>query len=329
MAAPTAPAAPSKAAEKADEKPASTAVEAAKDQATRLTEAIGKIRTRADTTAKGLLAFGGAALAALGITKATDLTPEYWSVETVTGVAAAVAGFILVAVALAWFSARLWRVGAPVFTSSDLIETQEGLGTDEEEELVANAYTDMARLNGVRSLLAYEARGWRLQRIASRADEDRKKELLQEADMIRAEVRAVHARAGALVVRERASRAITGGSTIVAGALFLAGLIALTAGAGLLSTARNDALVATAKACAEAQAAIDDTERDVELPPGCGPAPDDPVVPPATVAEATAQENRRVAEVISGLYQACIADRSQLRAVCDARLDDLNQTRPR
>lgn len=302
----------------------SSELQSAKDQETRFNEAVEKIRGRADAAAKGLLGFAALAFGALGITKATDLTPQYWTPETAWSVAAVVGGFILVSIALGGFSAALWKATKPVFTSSNLEETQQELGPHE-KKLVRRAYLNMARLNGAPSLLAYEARSWRLQRIAARADDTRKPQLQLQADIIRAEVRATQARVAALVVRERASRAVRGRGTVGLAVLFIVGLVVLAGGSGFLTSARNDAQIATARACAEARSAITKTDRDTALPERCGAErARTPSAPSAE--EAAIEHNRRALTImLAGLYETCLNDRAQPNAVCAARLDDLNR----
>lgn len=188
------------------------AIELAVDQAKRFSDAADKIRQRAETSAKALAGLGTTALGAIGIAAFADIFPL--EAQNIPWAVLLVVGFVATAVSIVWFSVRLWDVSRPVFTRSDLAK-MEDLDVLE-RKTISEVYVEVARLNSAPSLRAYEARAWRLERMADRPaiDPGKRKRLQDQSALIRAEVRATQSRAAALVIRERSAKIVKGGWTL-------------------------------------------------------------------------------------------------------------------
>jgi hypothetical protein len=270
------------------------AVAGAQAQAAGFQAGIEAVRARTDVAAKAVASLGTAGISAIGVAKFADVFPYHgpgWAL------AAVIAGFFAMGVAVAVLTARLWRTQQPIVVGSDIarmVDTREvrdfsvldklrnwlgrkiGRPTQairSERELVEDVYDDMTVLNDVDSLRAYEARGRRLGRVARRVEPDAGKKLLAEADQIRAEVMAVQIRAAHAVIRRRAGKAVRGLWTIVAFLVFLLGLAGVALGADSLEAKRTEQDIGFFKSCAEAhttgvvEAALPDDCPDVEVPP--------------------------------------------------------------
>lgn len=239
------------------------------------------VRKRTDLAAKTLGAAGTTALSAIGIAKIADAFPYEgpW-----LGLVGLLVGFAAMAFALVALSIRLWRTQEPIVMRSDPDEIDDLRG-DEERRLVREVYDDMATLNDIASLRAYEARGHRLERSAVWAGPERATALRDRALVISAEVLATQGRAGLIIVRRRATNAITGGWSVVVAVVFFLGLLGFAFGSDSLESKRSGE-VALAKSCAEAKEAGVTT-----LPASCSGAvsgqPDEEETPSAaqTVAE--------------------------------------------
>jgi hypothetical protein len=169
-------------------------------------EAASKIRTRTDTTVKGLGAIGTAAVAGLGYAELADFSPyggPDWAPPML------LLGVLAMILSLLGMLQRFHKVGESIVTTSDVGETcrlnQFG---QPEEGTIASVYRQTATLNGVGSLRAYLARAHRFERLAERAGKDRAAELRQQADLITAEVKATQERASLIILRERARSAL-------------------------------------------------------------------------------------------------------------------------
>lgn len=215
--------------------------------------------------------------------------------------------------AVALLTARLWRVSQPIPTRTDPELMKTYLRGAEERNLVRDTFNENAALNGVRTLRAYEARAHRFERIAEQLEGASAEKLRTKAAAIRADVKAVTARAAALVVRKRAERVIMSWWTLLALGMFATGVMAFAVSADRLDSAR-DGEIKVAKACAEARTA---KAVEAELPDICG-ATD------ADAAEQIALSTSRVTLATSqvALAKACAEARGvnaveeKLTAVC-------------
>jgi hypothetical protein len=220
-------------------------IAAARAQAESFLAGIATVRTRTDAAAKIVASLGTAGISAIGIAKFADVFPYEgpgWAL------AAVIAGFVAMGIAVAVLTARLWRTQQPLVVRSnvdamvaahELSDNSREFGRTE-KELVEDVYDDMTVLNDVDSLSAYEARGRRLERVARHLPGEPAKMLLDEADQIRAEVLVTHARAAHAVIRRRANKAVRGLWTSVFFAVFLLGLAGVALGADSLESGRTE-----------------------------------------------------------------------------------------
>lgn len=234
---------------KAEDEPSpalGSALKVATDQLARFQDVADTIRTRSETTAKVIAGLGTTAIGALGITKFADVFP----VENQPGWGwLLVSGFALMALSVGIISLFFWNVNRPVFTTSS-IATMSDLSKEEMLD-VQRVYEDTARLNAAPSLQAYEARAYRRERIADKSppDSSEAKRLVEQAGVIRAEVKAAQARAAAIVVRRRARNAVVSRVSIVLVVLFAVGFGVAGVTSDALDSERN--ATARAKVCAE------------------------------------------------------------------------------
>ncbi len=297
--------------------------DAARTSAKNNRDKIEQLRTRADTTAKAFGALATTAVAGIGFAKLGDVFP--WEDGLWWPLSLAFVGLILMLLAVAFFTARLWGVAQPILTDSDPKKMEHLRG--KEPQIVARVYDDYAAINRVRSLRAYAARGVRIARIAdSRPDAADAPKLRARADAIMADVQAAGALAVALVVRRRSGRVVKSVWSAIFFAAFAIGAVTFAIASDKLESARSDEIT-LAKACAEAR-----TAKAYELPPICGePRPDDD----ATLALAKACADARTAGALeSKLPASCGLKRSAdpesqatAEATADAALTALVQAR--
>jgi hypothetical protein len=225
-----------------------------RSNATRSKEALDRLRQRADTTAK---AFGGLAttlITAIGIAKIGDIFPLEVSLGPIAWAAAVFVGFALMATAIAFFTARLWRVTKPILARTDPSQMTDDLDKSE-RALVQKVYEDAAKARGISSIRAYGRRGNRLARIADGLDHPPSAaKLRKRAAAIGVDLDAVMSRAIALVVRQRTGQVIRSGWSVVAFATFVLGAILFATASDRLESARASE-IAVAKSCAEARTA--------------------------------------------------------------------------
>jgi hypothetical protein len=217
-------------------------------------EATDKLRARADIAAKSLGALASTVLAAVGIAKFADVMPfpfdaGWWSWLALF---ALIIGFVGMATVVAGLTRALARLDRPLFMSTDPRKIDK-LETRDERRRVRTIFREVAALNGVASLRAYEARAHRLERIADRSDHETAKRLRSRAALIAAEVMATQNRARLVVVRNRTSK-LFGRRFALGLAFFLISLIAFGISADYLAAKRTDE-VTLAKSCAEAEGA--------------------------------------------------------------------------
>jgi hypothetical protein len=243
--------------------------ERASQSSEQFSKAIETLRGRSDLAAKALGGVGTAAITALGYAKLTDIFPyggPGWALALLA------VGPIAMVVAL-WFLAHGFNAATQsLITSSDVDETASRNGgmKDAEKELVKRTYQDTAKLNGVKTLRAYEARGQRFERIAERAPAARATVLGEAATRIAAEVAATQERAAAFVLRRRSNRALFAKRTLAYLLLFVAGWYGTALAADALQSERSDSIT-VAKECAAARALPNIVES--KLPGICGAPP--------------------------------------------------------
>jgi hypothetical protein len=193
------------------------------------TDKADEIRKRSDRVANAIASAGAAAVTGLGIWSFADVFPYYseaglWWVVLLMGLLFAGAGIL--------GTYTIWnRVQEPLVMVSELsdVTDSEGKPLDEgEQRTIGTIYTEIANLNGVTSLRAYEARGHRLRRIAENAPPEEAAELNGRADLIASEVGATAQRALHAVVRRRAWQA---GAELPAWAAVFAVFLGLAASA--------------------------------------------------------------------------------------------------
>jgi hypothetical protein len=297
----------------------------ATDQATRYREAVEKIRQRTEYTSKGLAAIGIAAITGIGYTKLADVFPyggPCWAI------AALGIGVLLMIAAVLLTVLRFEGASESVFTSARLDQTFDrndiGEKDKEEKDLIATVYSDTAGLNGADSLLDYERRGRRFERIAERSDETRGAALRARADQIFTEVLATQDRAAALLLRKRARDAVFGLATLGLLVLFVAGWYSTALGADALQSERKDKIDAI-KSCTDLRVAEATAGTEATLPEICDTKTVEKTKTPAAqtaragvtaLGEAletclnTAEENEEEPSACDGLERALIAVRS-------------------
>jgi hypothetical protein len=293
------------------EAPTKVATEQAEAALKRATETVEALRKRTDLGAKVLASAGSTVVAAIGIAKFSDLFP--WprgSPQVEWATAGVLVGFALMVGVVIAIAYRFWKVSEPVPMRSDpaLLDLR-----DKEAEFVRSAFDEMAALNDVPSLLAYEARGHRLDRVARWLPSPQAERVRQEASLIYTEILATHARVRLRILLRRVAIAVRGKGAIAVYLLFTAGIIAFGVGADYLQSERTDR-VTIAKACADARAV-----GAVELPPICGEAAsptEDERSAAERIAEASEQLSLHLKEcVASATEEECAPIRDALRAL--------------
>lgn len=286
----------------------------ATDQAQRFREAVEKIRTRTDATAKALGAVGTAAITAIGYAKLADvfpLTGSRWPLVWL------IVGALLMIAAVLMLVTRFQGASESIVTSADLAETIElsgfkgGEGPTEDGGILRRAYEREAKLNEVGSLAAYQARAFRFQRIAERGSTN-SADLEKRAEVIFAEVLATQMRATALIVRHRAKTAVFSRWTALFIFLFVAGWYMTALSASAVQSRRTGEIEAV-KRCGEAH----EKNMKATLPEICNgnpPVADEPAVPK--------QPSPKVGSVIRVSTAALLPLRNECRARARAASED-------
>jgi hypothetical protein len=241
------------------------ALEHATDLTKNFSEAIVQIRQRADYAAKGLAAIGTAAISAIGYTKLADVFPyggPSWALWLLGF------GAVAMIIAVVFLVRRFYGASESIVTQSDVDQTVETNNLNAaEQKTLALVYEETAELNGLETLRAYEARGQRFERIATRLPEPQAKVLNEQAQLIFAELTTTYARAAAFVLRGRSTQALFGPMTGVLIVLFVMGWYSVALSADAMQSKRADQ-IAVAKSCAEARKETDIVEG--QLPDICG-----------------------------------------------------------
>jgi hypothetical protein len=232
-----------------------TAATEGSDPAQRYRDSADKLRTRVDAFGKILGSLGTAAVTAAGLARISSIFPiPRGDVPLVVAVFGALAVGATVVVTLA---VRLSKVAEPISLRSDLEELIEsGEITGREIPAVKEVFRRTYVLNNAASLLAYETRGQRLQRIrgwigdtnAAQVCTDRATEIVQDVDV-------TLARASVVVVRRRSTQAVSSATAYGLYGLFLAAIIVFALASGQLISHQSGE-VATLKSCADAKAAV-------------------------------------------------------------------------
>jgi hypothetical protein len=284
----------------------------------RSTEIAETLRHRGDLTAKALAAGGSALVTAVGIAKFSDLFP--WPPEDAeagwvpnfipfvsdappavdVAVVCVIGGFLLLAVAVGGIAYRYWNVNRLIPIQSDVARIKL---KNREKNLVLDLFKQMADLNDVTSLQAYESRAHRYERIAKWLPADEATSVRAQAEVIQTEVLVTHARAKVRIIRERLERSVRGPGARLLYVLFGVGVLAFGVGADYLASERTDK-VAVAKACAEARGL--DGFVEGTLPKICGDEPPTDSDDPTTTAEQIAA----AANSLGGALATCLASES-------------------
>jgi hypothetical protein len=256
-------------AEKPDDAPALSSiprVARAQVQSGLYNDAVETLRKRSDITAKAIAGLGSSAVGGFSIAKLTDVWPPG---EPTWAIILLPIGFFLMGLTLALLARRIWRVQEPVVMDSG--QRIVGL-SDAEKLLVKQCFDEIREYRDVESLRAYEARGERFERVSARlelddkADEDSAKRLLEESQVILAEVTEARARGGHAVVRKRVSSAFYSKWSVVLVLLFGAGFFVFGLAADRLDSERSGQ-IAFAKDCATALGTTNIDKGD--LPAAC------------------------------------------------------------
>jgi hypothetical protein len=204
------------------------------------------LRNRVDLFGKTLAAIATLGTTAVGLSEVGDMLPTTsWG-----WVLLACAALALAAGSAIWIAVRLMSVARPVFVSSDL----QGLTPSEGEE-VRPVFEAAASRFGYRSMIGLEERERSLRSAAARAaTEEERARRTALADDVKGEIEQALARGQLVVVRRRATDAV---SDVLARWLYvfvIAGLILFAVASDAASSDRTDR-VAAAKACGEAREA--------------------------------------------------------------------------
>jgi hypothetical protein len=301
--------------------PVASVTDVAVAQGKRWSDATASIRARTDLTAKLAGSLGTLGITAAGLSKFSDVfpLPADPSCAQRLAIVGVLGGLIAMAVAVACFTARLWKVSAPLFMSVDP-DAMPDLD-DDERPIVQRVYGETAVLNGVDSLSAYAARGARFERIAQDSSDDAvRKRLETDALQVRADVDATQARAATNVIRGRAKDALSGVAYAIY-ALFVIALLAFGVGADYLDSERAGR-VASAKSCAGAVKAVRDSSPATAklIPTLCGGRKAVDTVPAKTVDakdDPTPQKETAAAtKELGARYAACVAAAKSDASAC-------------
>jgi hypothetical protein len=257
------------------------------------------LRNRVDLFGKTLGAIATLGTTAVGITKIGDLSltanNRWW-------VVAACFGLIIAALAAIGVAVRLMLVARPVFLQADVDANKELDGG--ERSAVRPVFAAAAQRFGYSTLLGLQERERGLRNAASRStDEDERARRTALADDVKAEIEQAFARGQVVVVRRRATNAISGPAWFLYIAV-IGGLIMFAVGADKVAGARNDP-IANAKACGEARKAGATAIELGRTNALCDSAAATPAVAPTppSAAEARAQITASLTEALT----ACAA----------------------
>jgi hypothetical protein len=201
------------------------------------------LRSRVDLFGKTLAAVATLGTTAVGLNKIGDLLPA----EGNSGwVVAACGGLGVAALAAIGVAVRLMLVGRPIFMQADLKDLDS-----KEAGLVKPVFSAAAARFGHTSLTGLQERERSLRTAASRATdtEDRLRRTAL-ADQVKAEIEQALARGQLVVVRRRATQAVSDVGTWSLYLAVIGGLVVFALATDAVSSARTNA-----KACGEARKA--------------------------------------------------------------------------
>lgn len=256
------------------------------------------LRNRVDLFGKTLAAVATLGTPAVGLSKIGDLFPADGNVGWVI---AACAGLAFAALAAIGVAVRLMMVGGPLFISADL--EADDL-SENDREAVRPVFEAAARRFGYRSLLGLQERERSLRNAASRAtDKDERARRTALADEVKTETEQALAQGQVVVIRKRATRAVSRWIAWLLYIIAIAGLITFAVGTDKVSSDRKDP-VADAKACGDARkagATAGELGRTKQVCDGESQAEEKPKPPSA--AQARAQMTAKLAATL----EACSA----------------------
>ena len=207
------------------------------------------LRTRVDVFGKTIAGIATAGTTALGLTKGRELFPSGGETAWVVIACVALAAAVLAAIGVA---ARLMKVAGPAFIDDDL-ENNDDLDQLEKEE-VKPVFEGAANRYGYTSIVALRGRERSLRDAASKTlDKDERARRLALADDVKTEIEQALARSQVVVVRRRASNAVTDSLAWALYVVVIAGVILFAAGTDKVSSARPTNRIAEAKACGDAR----------------------------------------------------------------------------
>lgn len=219
-----------------------------------------QIRSRTNTTAKGLAAIGTAAIGGLGYVKLADVYPYDGpagsKIALFLGVAAMIAAVILLV-------RNFFAASQTVITKPSIDQTIEAneITKGQEIKLIHRAYDEAAEASGVHALRELEARAKTVEKEALEAAKAQRaedaKRLHQEAERDFAEVQAAQDRAATFILRRRSTSALFGLWPLFLLVLFVAGWYSTALAADAMQSEREDE-VNVVKNCGEAHSAAKD-----------------------------------------------------------------------
>jgi hypothetical protein len=221
--------------------------------ASELREVADALRNRVDLFGKTLAAIATIGTTAVGLTKVPDLFPYQgkhgwvWVILACLGLAAAALAAIGVA-------ARLMKVAGPVLMIDDL-QHNDDLSKPERDQ-VQPVFDAAAKRFGYTSVVALRGRERSLRDAASQTiDKDERARRIALADVVNTEIEQAFARSQLVVIRRRASNAVTDLGAFVLYVVAIFGLILYLLGTDAVSSAPSRVAIADAKACGDARKA--------------------------------------------------------------------------
>lgn len=325
---------------------ATTSTTAATDLAAatlkRYTDDAESLRQRFDVAAKIVAALGSTLVTAIGIAKFSDLfpfppespnvswlgwLPDWQWLRDLTTVglatAAVIGGYALMVLSVLAVAWRFWKVHQPIPLRSDVDRLEfKGDWRDKDRKLVLATYDEVAELNDVESLRAYEARAHRLERIAKWLPKEDAERVNAEAVLIQTEVLATQTQARIRILRRRVTNAVRGPGAIFLYLVFAAAFTSFAIGADYLSSERTDK-IAVAKACADARA----VDSELDLPSICG-SPSAGSADQAATPPEIADAKRTLAASLQRCLEAAIKDSSLDAETCDQLVEAISALHP-
>jgi hypothetical protein len=282
----------------------------------RYTDEVESLRARADLAAKVIAGLGSTLVTAIGIAKFSDLFPMPPDItkEIILAIIGVTLGFTFMVAAVLFIALRYWKATEPIPLRSDL--TRLEVEDDNERKLVIEAFDDVARLNDVPTLLAYEARAHRIERIARWLPKEEAGRAATEAAVIQTEVLATQYLARRRIVRRRVSMAVRGPGAKALYVVFVGGVILFGFGADYLASERTDA-VAVAKACADARA----VDENIDLPPICGEPAEEPPGEELTTPEQVNEARLDLLASAAACFEEAHADETLDASACQLLVD--------